>query len=153
MLERIVERTTVAESGIVSLEKLVIEHPDGARAGRNIVRHPGGCVIIPVDGDKNVYLVKQYRVALETETLELPAGKLEKGEEPLSCAIRELKEETGISADIVRYVTSIYPSPGFCDEVLHIYYAGNIRMGDAAPDEGEFVQTVKMPLGEVLEIR
>ena len=149
MIENVVGRETAATGKIISFEKLKVEFPDGRRADRDIVRHPGGCVIIPTDDNNNIYLVKQYRVAFEDDILELPAGKLEKGEDPLICARRELKEETGISAETIRHVTSIYSSPGFCDEVIHIFFAQNIKVEDPEPDEDEFVQTVKIPLGEL----
>jgi ADP-ribose pyrophosphatase len=152
LIESIIDRETVVTGKIVSLEKLKVELPDGRRADREVVRHPGGCVIIPMDDGDNIYLVKQFRVAFECELLELPAGKLDKGEDPMECAKRELKEETGITAGAVRHITSIYPSPGFCNEVIHVFYAKDIVVGSASPDEGEYVQLVKMPLTELLRM-
>jgi ADP-ribose pyrophosphatase len=152
LIERVIERETVAKGRIVSFDKLKVEFSDGRHSERDVVRHPGGCVIIPMDGDNNIYLVKQFRVAFEKEILELPAGKLDAGEDPMECAKRELKEETGITAGAVSYITSIFPSPGFCNEVIHIFYAKDLKAGNASPDEGEYVQLVKMPLGELLRM-
>jgi len=148
--ETIVRRETVHEGKIVRFEKLVVEMPNGVNADRDIIRHPGGCVIIPVDEENNLYLVKQYRVAFESVTLELPAGKLDKGEEPIVCATRELEEETGLQAQEIRAVISVYLSPGFCDEVLHVFMATGLKQGVARPDDDEFVKIEKYSIAELM---
>ena len=150
-MEIVLDKEVVVKGRVLGFERLTVQLPDGRQTGREIIRHPGGCVIIPVDKEKNVYLVRQYRVAIGSETIELPAGKLEKGEEPLSCAKRELFEETGIKAGKITFVTSIYPSPGYSSELLHIFLAEDIEVGEASPDDGEFVEAFKAPMRGLLD--
>jgi ADP-ribose pyrophosphatase len=145
--EIIMERHTVAQGRVIRLEQMTVRLPDGAEAKRDVVRHPGGCVIVPIGADGSVYLVRQYRVAVEAATLELPAGKLEGGEPPEDCARRELLEETGFRAGSLRHATSVYSSPGFCDETIHVFIAEQLEAGEAQPDEGEFLEVERMPLG------
>ena len=118
---------------------------------REVVEHPGGVTIIPVEEDGTVWCVRQFRYPFGREMLECPAGKLEKGEEPLPAAVRELAEETGLSAGRMVYLGSICTSPGFSTEVLHIYLALDLRRGEAHPDEDEFLDVVRMPLGEAID--
>jgi ADP-ribose pyrophosphatase len=118
----------------------IVSMPDGAETLREIIHHPGGVVIIPVDEDENVWCVRQYRYAHNLMLLEVPAGKLEYGEEPRDCAIRELSEETGIKADELISLGGIFPSPGISAEVLHIYLATGLNFGIAHPDENELLK-------------
>ena len=150
--ESIVGREAVAEGRIIKFEKLTVELPGGARAIRDFVRHPGACAVVPVDADGGVYLVRQHRVAIDEVTIEVPAGKLDAGEAPPACAARELREETGIVADDMREVACLYSTPGFCDEKIHIFLATGLRRGDAAPDEGELVDVVRMPLARLADM-
>ncbi|MFR1518632.1 MAG: NUDIX hydrolase [Clostridia bacterium] len=122
-----------------------MELPDGKTAGREIIRHNGGAAIAAVDAQKNILLVKQFRIAAGTELLEIPAGKLEAGEEPLSCAVRELEEETGCKAGTVQFLFSMYPTPGYCSEQLHIFFADDLKAGRIHRDEEEFLHVVKVP--------
>lgn len=115
--------------------------PDGGEAYREIVEHPGGVTVIPVDENGNVTMVRQYRYAFGQNILETPAGKLEQGENPLECAVRELSEETGFSADNFVYLGEVLPSPGYCKETLHIYLAMGLHAGKAHLDVGEFLAT------------
>ncbi|MCX7875074.1 MAG: NUDIX hydrolase [Melioribacteraceae bacterium] len=109
----------------------------GNKATRQTAIHPGGAVIIPVTNDGKLVFISQYRFAHDETLLELPAGKLEKGEDPLLCAIRELKEETGYSSNNFTKLGKIYTTPGFCNEVLHIFLAKDLIDGDHAREEGE----------------
>lgn len=112
-------------------------HGTGNKAQRQVALHPGGAVIVPVTSEGKIILVSQYRYAHNKAVIELPAGKLEKNEDPLICASRELTEETGYTSDNISKLGHIYTTPGFCDEVLHIYLAENIVAGDHAREEGE----------------
>ncbi|MDH4069357.1 MAG: NUDIX hydrolase [Ignavibacteria bacterium] len=114
-----------------------IEYPSGNRGVREIARHPGGAVALPLLDDGTVLLVEQYRYPLKTEILELPAGKLSPGEDPLQCARRELEEETGWSAATWESLGSIYTTPGFSDEVLHLFLATDLTKLERGPDRSE----------------
>lgn len=123
-----------------------VELVDGNIARREIVEHNGGVAIIPVDDDGTVTCVRQYRYAVGEHLLELPAGKLTVGEEPLHCAERELSEETGYTADNMVFLGAFYPSPGYCKETLYIYLATGLHKGQAHLDKGEFLDVEKYSL-------
>jgi ADP-ribose pyrophosphatase len=125
--------------------------PDGKESRRDLVHSNGGVVILPVDGEGNVTLVRQYRYAHGRVLLEAVAGKLEKGEEPYSAALRELEEETGYRAEEWTYLGAITTSPGFLTEQLYLYMARGLTAGAQHLDEGEFLENVRMPLAEAAE--
>ena len=122
--------------------------PDGKESRRDLVHSNGGVVILPVDEEGNVTLVRQYRYTHGRVLLEAVAGKLEKGEEPYSAALRELEEETGFTAKEWTYLGAIETSPGFLTEQLYLYMARDLTPGAQRLDEGEFLETVRMPLRE-----
>lgn len=125
---------------------------DGRIVGREVVEHPGGVTILPVDEDGMCYMVQQYRYPMQELMLEAPAGKLEPGEDPLECAVRELSEETGFSADEMIDIGTYATSPGYSTEVLHIYIARGLHAGKVHPDEGEFLNLEKHSLQELTEM-
>ena len=129
-----------------------VELVDGHRSKREIVEHDGGVTVIPVDDEGNVYCVRQFRYAFGESVLETPAGKLEKGEEPFACAVRELSEETGFTAAEYVYLGEFYPSPGYCHEKLYAYLALQLSKGEAHLDEGEFLDVVKYPLDTLVDM-
>ena len=145
LAETILKTETVFSGRVFRVEVSEVELPDGKTAGREIIRHNGGAAIAAVDAQKNILLVKQFRVAAGTELLEIPAGKLEAGEEPLSCAVRELEEETGCKAGTVQFLFSMYPTPGYCSEQLHVFFADDLKAGRIHRDEEEFLHVVKVP--------
>ena len=124
--------------------------PDGRMAKREIVRHNGGACVVAVDDDDNVYLVRQFRKPFEEELLEVPAGKLEVGEDPLECATRELMEETGLAARSIEWLATVYPSPGYLSEILYIYLATGLTYGQNNLDDGEFLSVHPYPMAELL---
>jgi ADP-ribose pyrophosphatase len=124
--------------------------PDGRMAKREIVRHNGGACVVAVDDDENVYLVRQFRKPFEEELLEVPAGKLEVGEDPLDCATRELMEETGLAASSIEWLATVYPSPGYLSEILWIYLATGLTYGQSNLDDGEFLSVHPYPMSELL---
>lgn len=118
----------------------------GKTACREVVRHPGAVVVVPVDGEGNVYLVRQFRYPCGRALLEVPAGKLEPGEDPFEAARRELSEEIGAQASRWTELGRLLPTPGFCDELQYVYLARDLTFGDTHPDEDEFLETVRLPL-------
>ena len=149
--ETIEETQVVAEGKIFRFERLQVTLPDGARSVRDVVRLPGGSTVVAIDGEGYVYLVSQYRAAVGRMTLELPAGRLEPGESPEECAARELLEETGLRAGTLRRLTSILTSPGYSDEMLHVFLATDLENGEANPDEGEFINAMMFPFDEIVD--
>lgn len=114
-----------------------IEYKSGNKGIREIAIHPGGAVVIPVKDDGKIILVKQFRYPLQKTLIEFPAGKLEKGEDPLICATRELEEETGYKAKEIKKLGEIFTAPGYCTETLHIYSAKGLTPGNHNREEGE----------------
>ncbi len=143
---------TVYDGRIFTAKRDVVRLCDGSTSVREIVEHVGGVGILPIDEDGNIYLVRQFRYAIGGEILEIPAGKIDPGEEPYTCAVRELSEETGFTADKVEYLGEFFPSPGFCREKLSIYIATSLHRGEQHLDEGEFLDVVKMPLDEAYKM-
>lgn len=150
--EKIIGSKRLYEGAIINLELMDVTLPNGKAGKREIVRHPGGVGIAALDDENNIYLVRQYRAPYDKIIFEIPAGKLDKGEEPLNAAKRELSEETGLTAKEIKYVGDFYPSVGFCDEVLRMFIATGLSEGEVHPDADEFVNTVKMPFDEAVEL-
>lgn len=151
-IEKKISSKMLYEGIIVDVLMDDVELPNKKIAKREIVVHPGGVCILPVDNEENVYLVEQYRYAAESMMLEAPAGKLEPGEDPFLCAKRELMEETGCSADNWISLGEVYTSPGFSTEKLHLYLATDLKNGNPCPDEDEFVELKIMKLSELLQL-
>lgn len=122
---------------------------NGAVVKREVVEHPGGVTVLPVDEDGICYMVRQFRYPFGRMMLEAPAGKLEPGEDHRECAERELSEETGFTADELVYMGGCCTSPGFSTEVLHIYLALGLHAGQSHPDENEFLNVEKHSLDEL----
>lgn len=134
----------------VTVEKVELEN--GHNSVREVVHHNGGVCVVPIDDEGNVYFVKQFRYPFKTVLLEVPAGKLEKGEDHRECGIRELKEEIGAEADKVEYLGCIYPTVAYDTEIIHMYMATGLKFGEQHLDEGEFIDVVKMPLERAYEM-
>lgn len=150
--EETVDKTVHFVGRVFTIEEHTVRLHDGQRARREIVRHSGGACIVPIDSDGYVHLVQQFRKPYDMMLLEIPAGKLEPGEDPYFCAVRELAEETGFTAENVEWLATVYPSPGYCDETLTVYIATELTAGEASPDDGEFVSARSMPLQEALDM-
>ena len=125
---------------------------DGSVVRREVVEHPGGATILPVDDEGYCYCVRQFRYPFGKQMLEAPAGKLEYGEDPRECAVRELSEETGFTADEIIYLGPDCSSPGFSTELLHIYMARGLHKGESHPDEGEFLNVEKHHIDELVDM-
>ncbi len=124
--------------------------PDGTVAGREVVEHPGGVGVLALTQANEVLLVKQFRYPYGEILTEIPAGKRDPGEEPLKTGMRELEEETGVNADRFVSLGCVYPTPGYCDEVIHLYLATGLHQSVAHPDEDEFLDVVRMPLADLV---
>ncbi|HIZ46155.1 MAG TPA: NUDIX hydrolase [Candidatus Olsenella pullistercoris] len=150
---RLVERVTGTESSwegrIFTAERIEVELADGTRSWREVVRHHGGAgVLAALEG--RVCLVRQYRVALGHTTLEIPAGKVDPGEDRATCAARELTEETGLVAKRLELLVESYGAPGFTNEHTSVYFAHGLSQGPASPDDGELVDVLWVPADDVL---
>jgi ADP-ribose pyrophosphatase len=144
--------STLGEGLFIRLERLSLRAPDGTLHPRDVLRHPGGVAVLPVDGDR-VWLVKQYRVALDRHILEIPAGKRDvSGEPPIETARRELAEELGMVAAEWVSLGTMAPSPGYTDEIIHLFAAGGIVAGTRKPDGAEEMEAevVEMSLEDAL---
>lgn len=145
-----VDGETKYEGVIVDVTLDHVQLHDGSMTKREVVHHPGGVTILPVDEEGNVYCVRQYRYCFRQMLLEACAGKLEKGENPAEAARRELSEETGLICDELIDLGEALATPGYCTEVLHIYLALGLHQGKAHPDVGEFVNVEKYSLKDLV---
>ena len=142
---------------VINLDVDVVEFPDGNTGELEIFRHPGASAVVPFlsdpEGpDPQLLLIKQYRYAADGYMYEIPAGRLDAGEEPEACAHRELREETGCSAKSMRRLYTMYTTPGFTDERIHIFLATGLEQGDAAREADEFLTVETVPLSRALEM-
>ena len=149
--EKTVSRETVFQGKIVTLHLDRVQMPNGTMAERELVAHPGGVGVVALTPDDKVIMVRQFRKPLEKVIWEIPAGKLDPGEEPETCGRRELEEETGYRAKSFVSLGYMYPSPGFTDEVTHIYLARELYRGESHPDPDEYLDVVAVPFSEILE--
>ena len=124
---------------------------NGKEAWREVVHHPGASAVVAIDEDNRIIMEKQFRYALNDYLLEIPAGKLDAGEDPLVCAKRELEEETGIVASEWISLGTIATSPGFCNEVIHLYVAKGLSKGEIHWDEDEYVEVERYTFDELLQ--
>ena len=142
---------TVFQGVLIDVSPMQVRLPNGRTALREVVHHKGAAAVVPVDAEENVYLVRQHRVVMDMMTLEIPAGKLEYvGEDPLSCAHRELEEETGLRAGRMRLLTNVATTPGFCTERIGLYLATELTQHEDHPDSDEFLHVERLPLAEAV---
>lgn len=150
--EKTISSESIYDGKIIKVRREQVKLDDGSVAMRELIAHPGGVGIIAVDEDKNVFMVTQYRIAAKSMMLEIPAGKLEYGENPLECGKRELIEETGYSAKKFTHLGEYYATPGYCEEKLNIYLAENLEFVGQHLDDGEFLNVKKYSLDELYDM-
>lgn len=137
---------------IIKVRVDTVSLPDGQQSTREVVEHAGAVAVVALDNDNNVILVRQYRKPVEQILMEIPAGTMGANEDPLECAQRELREETGYTADHWKKILSYFSAPGFTDEQLHLYMATGLHGGETDTDEDEFVETIQLPLREAYHL-
>ena len=151
LTERKLGREDKFAGRIVTVHVDTVELPNGETATREVVDHPGGVCILALDSQDRALLVSQFRYPYEKVLRELPAGKLEYGEDPREAAIRELKEETGAEAGAFSSLGELYPSPGYCGEIIRMYLAQDLRFGETHLDEDEFLNLERIPFDRLVE--
>lgn len=150
--EKFLQSIEIYSGSILNLHRARVELPNGREAEREIVEHSGGVAVVAGTPDGEIVLVKQFRSPAGEVLLELPAGKLEDGEEPMACAARELKEETGFYGGNFVRICSFYTSPGYSDEVIYLYRAEGCSSGSAELEENEFLEVVLVDPEDIVEI-
>jgi ADP-ribose pyrophosphatase len=142
---------------IISVDRDTVRFPNGSVGELEMVRHPGASAVVPflssIDGeDPQLLLLKQYRYAAEQYLYEIPAGRLEPGEDPRHCAVRELREETGCTAGQIEFLVTMYTTPGFTDERIHLFMATDLERGDTAHEADEFMTVETVTLSQALQL-
>ena len=150
--ESVLHTETIYEGRVVNLYLETVCLPNGAEAVREVIRHGGAVAIVPLHDDGQITLVRQFRLPAGTALLEIPAGTLEPGEDPQDCAIRELQEEAGLYPGRLTRIGGIFLAPGYSSEYIHLFVATDLRLSTLHGDDDEFLEVVRMPFGEVLEL-
>ena len=147
--EERIDGDVIFEGRMLRIERDMVRLPNGLESSREVVRHPGAVGIIAIQ-DQQLLLVRQYRYAIAQETLEIPAGKLDPQETPLDCAVRELREETGYRGTM-EHISTFYSTPGFTDEVMHLFLARDLVWDPLTPDDDEFIGVVRISWDEAVQ--
>lgn len=152
LIEKQLSSENVFDGVLLHVYKDDIELPNGHKSVREYIKHQGAVCVVPVTDKMEVIAVKQYRYPIGRVTIEIPAGKLDAGEEPLEAAKRELSEETGVECADIEYMGGLYPSVAYTDEIIHMYVAKNLVYGQAHTDDDEFLNVVKIPLKDFVQM-
>ena len=145
-----VGRKEIYRGRVVNLNLETVTLPNGATIELEVIRHQGAAAVVPLTDDGNVFLIRQYRHAAGGYIYEIPAGKIDRGEDPLDCAAREVEEEVGLRASSLAPMLSFYTTPGFTDEVIHLFLASGLTPGTQSLEHDEVLEVVKMPLEEAV---
>lgn len=137
---------------VFALRQDQVRLPDGKQISLDVVVHRGAAVLLPVDEQGRLWMVRQYRHAVQRDLLELPAGTLDAGEDPLTCAHREIREEIGMSADRIESIGGFFPAPGYSTEYLYIYLASGLKPGALETDADEFLSVEQIPVAQVYQM-
>ena len=152
MPRQLLESEKIFKGAVFDVERDRLREKNGMEIIREVVRHPGGAGALPLFDDGRVALVKQYRHPARRELLEIPAGKIEDGETPETCAAREVEQEIGFRAGRIEKLAEFYSTPGFCEEKLHIYLATGLTPSSQALDHDELVEVVYLPFAEAAQV-
>ena len=152
MDEKTLEKKSICKGRIINLRVDKVLLPNGREALREIVEHPGAVAVVPVLPDGRIVLVRQFRKPVEETLLEIPAGKLEEGEDARECALRELEEETGFRAGKLEKILEFFPSPGFSDECIHLFKATELQKCRKNTEADELIEEVFMSVSEILKL-
>lgn len=150
--EEMVSQQTVYEGVIVNVRVDKARLLDGRITNREVVEHPGGVAVFAMDEENKVIMVRQFRYPMGEVVLELPAGKLEPGEDPRDSGLRELEEETGLQPQTFLSMGCSYSSPGILAEKIHLYFAKDLVQGPVHPDDGEFLEVVRIPYDQLMDM-
>lgn len=150
--EKTLKRNNIFEGRIITVHVDDIELPNGKKATREIVEHSGGVCVAALTDERELFFVRQYRYPYKRVLLELPAGKLEKGEDPLEAGIRELGEECGVTADRVISMGTVYPTVAYCSEIIHLFLATGLHSTSQHLDEDEFLSIEKISVEKATEM-
>ena len=150
MPRQVIESEKIFEGAVFSIERDRLKEENGFEFVREVVRHPGGAGCLPLLADGRVVLVKQYRHPAGCDLLEIPAGKIEPGEQPIESAARELEQEIGFRAGRIEPLADFYSTPGFCEERLYVYLATELTAVEQSLDHDEFVEVVYLPLADAV---
>ena len=151
LTEKTLSSQTIFDGKILHIRRDIVALPNGKEAFREVADHPGGVCVLAIDDDGCALLVSQFRYPYGAVLRELPAGKLEYGEAPEPAALRELREETGAVPGRFLPLGQLYPSPGYCGEIIHLFLARDLRFGETDPDEDEFLHLERIPFDTLVE--
>ena len=151
LTEKTLSSETIFDGRILHVRRDTVLLPNGHQSTREVVDHPGGVCVLALDDQERVLVVSQFRYPYGEVLRELPAGKLEYGEDPAQAAIRELREETGAVAGTFQPLGELYPSPGYCGEIIRMYLARDLSFGNTDPDEDEFLGLERVPFSQLVE--
>lgn len=153
LIEKLIKKDYIYNGRILNLRKDTVSLPNGCVATREIVEHNGGVCVGALTENDELLFVRQFRNPYMDVVLELPAGKRDsKNEDPLVCGIRELREETGATAENMLFLGELYPTPGYCEEIIWLYLATNLSFGNQDTDEDEFLEVEKIPFEKAVEM-
>ncbi len=152
LYEKTLSSENIFDGRVIHVTLDQIELPNGHKSSREVVGHPGGVCIAALNDKNELYFVNQYRYPYHEVVLELPAGKLEKGSTPLENGIRELKEEVGATGKDYKFLGELYPSPGYCAEIIYLYFCRIDELGEDCPDDDEFLDVLPIHIDKAVEM-
>lgn len=152
LFEKTLSTKEIYKGRIITVHEDAIELPDGSESVREVVEHSGGVCVAAITDEGEMYFVRQFRYPYKRVLLELPAGKLEKGEDPMKAGLRELEEECGVTTDEIISMGTVYPTVAYCSEIIYLYAAKNLRKSHQHLDDGEFLSVEKIKIEDAADM-